>query len=698
MGGIGAYFGEINGMTSAARWMKLFDQQAQVVSQGFVRRGASAFYTPLDHPDMLDIFNAKDVHAAGDQRFKIDSNIAVCVSDEVMKKYFQGDAETKKLISKTLKMRLKYGSPYITFTGNANRHRPQWYVDRKMEIKHSQLCLLPFEKVLVKGRDGSIEGVPIGKLAQVNSRGRSVTVFDGKSWVETTSFKPRGTEKRFLEIELNGLTKFYTTFDHTHVIEGTGERVKAKDLKINQLLLHHSLNKRCTGLRITHIKEIGWQDIKNAKDESIFDEPPMTYCPTIPSTGLFALANGAVTGNCNEIYQYSDIDHSYICVLSSLNVAKYDEWKDAYFSDHSVPEWAIFFLDAVVEELISRLCIPDALPWIPSMFSNDADYYASQFAKPGLEKALRSTIKGRALGLGTLGYHAYLMSKGIPFESEEARDLNIEIHKNVGYSSLVASEYLAEWLGECPWCEGYGYRNSQLNAIAPTTTNSILCGGITPGIEPIAGNIYEKVGAKTTAVRKNPYLEKLLEGKGQNTAEVWNKISSDQGSVKSLDFLSDYEKLIFKTFREIDPGEIIKQAADRQPFIFWQGQSLNLYYAHDTSAKKIVKDFLDAYRLGLKGLYYVRSNTKNQNSNKEGEVPVHIKTRTDCVFCSMTKQLLTSYGIPYSEEYKSTGRVPEITYFGRELEGGYEELAKILTPNNSLRATEEDSSCLACEG
>lgn len=689
-GGVGAYFGEIKGITSAARWMKLFDDAALFTAQGGVRRGNFALSIPADHPDIWDVLNAKDVHAGGDLRFKLDSNIAVCITDEFMLRFFSGELEAKKIMDKVFKLRLKYGSPYITYVGNANRQAPSWYKDKGMKIKHSQLCLLPTEPVLVR-EDGFKRQVQIRDLV-----GKEVEIWNGKEWVKNASFKARGTAELFMEITINDRFKFYTTLDHQHILAGkkSGARVKAHELKLNDLLMIHP-EARIREARVTGLKQIGYKFIKGINGLPAFTEPPTVYCPTVPETHAFGLANGIVTGNCNEIYQFSDINHSYICVLSSLNLAKYDEWAHVRRSGFTIPQWSIFFLDAVVEELIIRLCDPKKQPngFVPYPTDSEImiDSYVDRYARPGLQRALRSTIKGRALGLGTLGYHAYLMSRNVPFESPRARAINKEVHSYVGSESIKAGQLLAEWLGECYWTKGYKIRNSQLMAIAPTTTSSVLCDGVTPGIEPIAGNVYEKMGAKVNKVRKNPYLEKLLIAKGKNTPKVWNQVLNNQGSVGDLDFLTAEEKAVFKTFREIDPREIIDQTADRQNYLPWQGQSVNLYYDPQVDEQKVVDDFVHAYNRGVKGLYYVRSKTSDTNKK---DAQVHLKTRTDCTWCTRTKELLDSYGIAYTEEYKPAGKVPEITFFGNYIEGGYEGLVELLEYN----AFPMQEDCTACEG
>lgn len=291
---------------------------------------------------------------------------------------------------------------------------------------------------------------------------------------------------------------------------------------------------------------------------------------------------------CSEIFLFSDPEHTYVCCLSSLNVARYDEWKDT-----DLVETATWFLDGIMEEFIQR--------------AKDT---------PGFECAVRSAVKGRPLGLGQLGWHSLLQSKMIPFESFEAMQLNAEVARTIQERSLVGSQQLALEYGEPEWCKGFGIRNTHRTAIAPTFSNSIVSGGLSQGIEPIAGNCYAQKTAKGMFIRKNRQLEALLETKGKNTMDVWEQINDRKGSVSKLNFLSSDEKAVFATAREISQFTIIQQAAQRQPFIC-QGQSVNTFFAAvadvtDEGLKAKLGRYIHdvhrmAYDLGLNSVYYLKS-------------------------------------------------------------------------------------------
>ncbi|MGA1706980.1 MAG: hypothetical protein ACO39X_08070, partial [Candidatus Nanopelagicaceae bacterium] len=258
---------------------------------------------------------------------------------------------------------------------------------------------------------------------------------------------------------------------------------------------------------------------------------------------------------CSEIFLPSDENHTFVCVLSSLNLAKYDEWRywKGSVTGKTVPELGIYFLDAVVEEFIHK---------------------AERIASMG--RAVRFARKSRSLGLGTMGLHALYQSHGLSFASRGARSLNTEVHGWIDDMTLKASQDMAREYGEPEWCEGNGVRHATRTAIAPTKTNSVICGAVSEGIEPLTANLFVASNAKGTFVRRNPYLERHLEAIGHNTQDVWDSILKERGSVQHLDFLSPHAKDVFKTAREIDQFELIKQAADRQSHVC-QGQSLNLF-------------------------------------------------------------------------------------------------------------------------
>lgn len=305
---------------------------------------------------------------------------------------------------------------------------------------------------------------------------------------------------------------------------------------------------------------------------------------------------------CTEIMLPSDHNWSFVCVLSSINVLHYDKWKDT-----DAVETMIYFLDAVITEFLEKL----------EKYKN-SENRDDQQTFLFMERAYNFSKENRALGMGVLGWHSLLQSKMLPFDSQEAYDLNSEVFKYIQARSHVASENLAEKFGEPELLKGYGRRNTTLNAIAPTTSSAFILGQVSQGIEPIWSNIYVKDIAKIKTTIKNPFLVKLLEDKGMNTPDVWKTIRDKDGSVQELDFLSENEKEVFKTYSEIDQLTIIYQAANRQNYID-QGQSLNIIIHPDTPTKEVNKIHVTAWKLGLKSLYYQHSMNAAQKFKQKKE-------------------------------------------------------------------------------
>ena len=265
------------------------------------------------------------------------------------------------------------------------------------------------------------------------------------------------------------------------------------------------------------------------------------------------------------------------------------------------------FLDAVLSEFIEKL----------ESFRDSADLDDRQTFM-FMERAYNFAKENRALGLGVLGWHSLLQSKRLPFDSQGAYDLNSEIFRTIKERSYKASEELADRFGEPEVLKGYGRRNTTLNAIAPTTSSAFILGQVSQGIEPIWSNIYVKDIAKIKTTIKNPFLQELLEEKGMNTKEVWRSIRDQDGSVQHLDFLTDHEKDVFRTYAEIDQLAIIYQAANRQNHVD-QGQSVNILVHPDMPVKEINKIHVTAWKLGLKSLYYQHSMNAAQKFRQKKE-------------------------------------------------------------------------------
>ena len=304
-----------------------------------------------------------------------------------------------------------------------------------------------------------------------------------------------------------------------------------------------------------------------------------------------------MTNICSEITLHTDESHSFVCCLSSLNLEKYDEWKNT-----NLIYDATWFLDGVLEEFIQR-------------------------AKGlrGFENSVRSAVKGRALGLGVLGWHSLLQKNGIAFEGLLAQFKTREIFSKIKIESERASRDLAEIYGEPLWCVGTGMRNTHLRAVAPTVSNSKLSGNVSPGIEPWAANVFTEQSAKGTFIRKNNELKKVFKKVGIDTKETWDKVLADGGSVQDIKELDGWYfdhrgrltqedengeavKNVFKTFKEINQLELVNQAGIRQDYID-QSVSLNLAFPSEATPKWLNQVHYEAWKKGIKTLYYMRTES-----------------------------------------------------------------------------------------
>lgn len=290
---------------------------------------------------------------------------------------------------------------------------------------------------------------------------------------------------------------------------------------------------------------------------------------------------------CTEIMLPSTSEESFVCCLSSMNLLYFDEWKDT-----DAVETLTQFLDAVMSEFIEK---SENIPYL---------HRARRFAK-----------RHRALGLGVLGWHSYLQSKLIPFDSFEAMQKNSEIFKLLKQKTLKASQDLAQRFGEPEILKGYGRRNTTLLSVAPTKSSSFILGSVSPSVEPFKSNYYIKDLAKIKATYKNPFLLELLKEKNMDTEEVWDSILHNDGSVQHLEQLSAHEKEVFKTFSEISQLNIIQQAAQRQQYID-QGQSINIMIHPDTPTRDLNQLYLTAEELGVKSIYYQYSMSAAQVFNR----------------------------------------------------------------------------------
>jgi ribonucleoside-diphosphate reductase alpha chain len=293
-------------------------------------------------------------------------------------------------------------------------------------------------------------------------------------------------------------------------------------------------------------------------------------------------------------------DRTAVCCLSSLNLEKYDEWKD----DKNIINDVMKFLDNVLSDFINRA---------PDQFA-DAKYSAE---------------KERSVGLGVMGFHSYLQKNNIPLESVMSKVWNKKIFKHIQEQVDQSSKDLADERGACPDAADYGFKErfSNKTAIAPTASISVICGGASPGVEPVAANSYTHKTLSGSFNVRNRYLQNLLEKYEKNTDEVWSTITTNEGSVSHLEFLTDIEKDIFKTAFELDQKWIIELSGDRTPYIS-QAQSVNLFLPADVHKKELHQIHFDAWKKGLKSLYYCRSKSiqraENVNDTNSTDVTANV--------------------------------------------------------------------------
>lgn len=410
-------------------------------------------------------------------------------------------------------------------------------------------------------------------MSEIGSGGKSNSVCD---WIEqawnTQNKISQGSTRR-------GSTASYIDFWHAELLDVLPMLEKYDRLHLGIICddkVREALKKGDQDAWARYKTILTWR-ARKGKPYIIFIDNAKRQDPTCYHNHGWATKNSNL---CSEVFLNSDSDHSFSCVLSSMNGTKFDEWKDtdAVFN-------AIVFLDCINEDLIQR---------------------GSKI--PGLERVVRFAKKSRALGLGLLGFHSYLQQNMIPLEGLEARFANTKIFKHMKEEADRATKFLAGWLGEPEICKGYGTRNTHTIAIAPNTSSAFMAGGVSQGIEPIVANVYTQKLAKVGAVdRINPALLQILRDRNAYTEETMDLITYNKGSVQNLDILTDEEKDVFKTAYEVNQKVLIDLAEQRQQWIC-QGQSLNLFFDANEDEQYIHEVHKHAFEQErLKSLYYVRT-------------------------------------------------------------------------------------------
>lgn len=419
-----------------------------------------------------------------------------------------------------------------------------------------------------------------GRGKRITGNGESEGVIPWLKIFDTTTVSvSQGSVRR-------GASAAYLDINHVDIDEFIRIRRPTGDANRQCLNIHHGVVVNDDFMRRVDAREPKaveiWKEVLRTRFET--GEPYILFIDNVNNANPPAYRNNGLrveTSNiCSEIALHTDADHSFVCCLSSLNLTKYDQWKDT-----DLVRTSIWFLDAVMQEFIDR---------------------AKSIG--GMERAVRFAEKGRALGLGVLGWHTLLQSKMLPFDSFKSQQLNSMIFKKIRSEADAASRELAARYGEPEWCKGTGMRNTHTLAVAPTVTNSTIAGNVSAGIEPIAANAFVKKSARGSFIQKNNLLERLLVDKGVDVDAAWKSIVENDGSVQHLDYLTDKEKEVFLTAREINQMAIITQAASRQRFID-QAQSINLFFPADVDPRWFNKIHMEAWRSGIKSLYYCRTGS-----------------------------------------------------------------------------------------
>jgi ribonucleoside-diphosphate reductase alpha chain len=453
-------------------------------------------------------------------------------------------------------------------------------------------------------------GVGIG-VSRIRGRGKSIRdngVSEGvvpwcKIYDSTILATNQGSVRR-------GAASVNLSINHPDIEEFLGIRRPKGDVNRQCLNLHQCVviddvfmekleNKDPKALKL-------WGEILKTRLET--GEPYIMFEDNVNKANPEAYKNNnlqvSMTNICSEISLYTDELHSFICCLSSLNLARWDEWKDYKFENGmTLPELTCWFLEGVLQEFIDR--------------AKNIKF---------MENTVRSATKGRAIGIGVLGWHTLLQSKELPFVGIQASSLTRVISEFIYNEALKASQDQAKEYGEPEWCKGTGLRHTHHIAIAPTVSNAHISGGVSPSIEPIPANVYNLKTAKGVFIKRNKILENLLEKKGYNIDSVWDQILKDQGSVYGLPdyILSDEEKEIFLTFKEINQLEIIRQNGIRQKYVD-QAISLNLSFDPNDTPKWISQVHKEAHKLGIKTLYYLRTESVLRGDN--------LQRLSECISC-----------------------------------------------------------------
>jgi len=497
----------------------------------------------------------------------------------------------------------------------------------------------------------------------------------------------------------------YMDIGHPDIVEFLNIRIPTGDVQRKALNLHNALNITDAFMKAV-INNKEWElrdpasgevsETLNARKmwERIIEvrfrtgEPYLNFIDTANADLPQALKDKGLkihgSNLCNEIHLPTSADRTAVCCLSSLNLELYELWKDTN----------------IVEDLVT-------------MLDNVLEYFIEN-APDSISRARYSAQRERSIGLGAMGFHSLLQSQGVAWESDLAREINDVVFSNINFRAHNQTSMLAKERGEYPDGEGTGVRNAHLMAIAPNASSGIIL-STSPSIEPLKANAYTHRTRAGSFLVKNKYLEDVLNRYEINNESTWTSIITKKGSVQHLPELNEQEKAVFKTAQELDQEWVVQHAADRQKYIC-QGQSVNLFFPSGAEKSYVNKVHLKAWKEGLKGLYYLRTEAKQRAETVSDKVERHalqedtrtiIYGRDTCPYCMRAKEEMSLRGIQFDfinldeigkTAAEVTGRkvktVPQI-YVDGQYVGGYDELMAFL---NQPMTIESGDECRACEG
>lgn len=519
-----------------------FFTAASKISQGGIRRGSVGAYLNIEHPDWDEACDQLAADPDG-------KNYGWIIKDTFVERLKAGEEDASRRWIKALYTKLITGKGYIFCVDKANRQRPQMYKDHGLEIVASNLCLTGDTEITVRSND----------VEQTIQLDLFVARFE-MGYYPSVEVKSYSTKRN--EIVWS-------------VVSAAAQTALVEELYEIETLDEHAV--RCTGNHKVYTKNRGYVEAQHLVEtdellttaltdydwivqiRKIEVEKTPVYDITVPETECF-FANGVLVHNCQEIMLHSSLEYTYSCILASLNLFHWDRIKN---SDSAFV--ATVFLDCLCSEFIK---ISEGIA--------------------GLEKVRNFTIKGRAIGLGVMGFHTYLQSKNIPYIGLEAQFLSGEIAKHLHDESLRASKWLAEEYGEPDWCKGYGVRNTHRTAYAPTKTTALLMGGVSESWFPDPGAVFDAGSSVGELRRITPIIYEVMKSKGVYTPETIKDIIDNLGSVQHVDWLAAEEKLVFLNAFEMDQKVIFRHATQRQKYTC-QGQSLNFYVPEDGSEDLIAE-------------------------------------------------------------------------------------------------------------